>query len=499
MEKRKTLIFNLLVCISVCYATYNLINEEIYVHRMFMESNTVVRELQNPLTKIFIGEGGRIYNYQTQFRGKSFMSCAMYVLLIFGVVRYYKSGKQKVRGLLYILLVHFFGYIAIISNAFFNICLKAIQKSNFSFQELNLGTKFWVEIFGFHFIGLIVLYFPIKYLIDVLKIFQNTGNQILPLKAMRLFHSLNDRMVIIILTNAPMWIYFLGPSKNSMMGTILFQLILVMSYFFTEWLFKISPAKALTGTQVIAFDTDNNQVTIGQICLRSISRLIPFESFSFLGQNGWHDRFSKTSLVYTDTENWLSRQSRIVKTASSCLNALAIWLFITSIVGLVARSGSFEQVTDLPLALTFIFLFMMSLLFMAWLSSISAFAQMQAYNEETGTGYNFLSVLSWWIPLLHFSAPSKTLSYIIDDFEKTVENKNLDDSILEKVRVTSKTLSTGFGFFYTCVLLSFLGFYLVNWYYENYIASLVLSLGTICFCFFVTNYANAIKDFSTHI
>ncbi|MFM7319451.1 MAG: RDD family protein, partial [bacterium] len=55
--------------------------------------------------------------------------------------------------------------------------------------------------------------------------------------------------------------------------------------------------KWITGTIVI--HEDNDKPDFGQIIVRTICRMIPFEVFSFLGGNpqGWHDRFSRTKVV----------------------------------------------------------------------------------------------------------------------------------------------------------------------------------------------------------
>ena len=58
-----------------------------------------------------------------------------------------------------------------------------------------------------------------------------------------------------------------------------------------------SLGKFITGTKVITLDGDKPDL---KTCLiRSLCRLIPFETFSFLGStdSGWHDSISKTRVV----------------------------------------------------------------------------------------------------------------------------------------------------------------------------------------------------------
>lgn len=60
-----------------------------------------------------------------------------------------------------------------------------------------------------------------------------------------------------------------------------------------------TPAKFITGTRVVT--VDGKKPSFGQIVIRTLCRLIPFEAFSFLGKfpQGWHDRFSQTMVVRT--------------------------------------------------------------------------------------------------------------------------------------------------------------------------------------------------------
>lgn len=66
-------------------------------------------------------------------------------------------------------------------------------------------------------------------------------------------------------------------------------------YVLTEGLFGASPAKLLTETRIL---TDSgHQPGIGNILGRTICRYVPFESLSFFGMRGWHDRWSGTQVV----------------------------------------------------------------------------------------------------------------------------------------------------------------------------------------------------------
>ena len=71
-------------------------------------------------------------------------------------------------------------------------------------------------------------------------------------------------------------------------------------YFIYYFLFELTTGRTLgkliTGTHVVSITGDNP--TKKQVLLRNLSRLVPFEPFSFLGDGtGWHDTWSDTMVV----------------------------------------------------------------------------------------------------------------------------------------------------------------------------------------------------------
>jgi hypothetical protein len=66
-------------------------------------------------------------------------------------------------------------------------------------------------------------------------------------------------------------------------------------YYFMEYYLKITPGKLLLRTRVVS--EDHTELTAVVIFKRTLLRLVPFESLSFLGKKGFHDKFSKTKVV----------------------------------------------------------------------------------------------------------------------------------------------------------------------------------------------------------
>jgi len=77
-----------------------------------------------------------------------------------------------------------------------------------------------------------------------------------------------------------------------------FLFFLIVNYLIMESLFGKSIGKFLTGTTVV--NKKGVKPGFGVIFIRTLSRLIPFDVFSFLGKSGriWHDSISNTYVVY---------------------------------------------------------------------------------------------------------------------------------------------------------------------------------------------------------
>lgn len=77
---------------------------------------------------------------------------------------------------------------------------------------------------------------------------------------------------------------------------IIIAVFRLIYYTVSEGFLQASPSKFLTGSRVV--DPDGEKVKPVTIVLRTLSRFIPFEAFSFLGgHDGWHDRFTDTHVV----------------------------------------------------------------------------------------------------------------------------------------------------------------------------------------------------------
>jgi len=78
-------------------------------------------------------------------------------------------------------------------------------------------------------------------------------------------------------------------------------IILILYYFYcllSELFFGRTLGKALFGLKIVSTKTGDS-ANSGQIIVRTLSRMIPFDPLSFFSKNprGWHDSIARTSVV----------------------------------------------------------------------------------------------------------------------------------------------------------------------------------------------------------
>ncbi len=118
----------------------------------------------------------------------------------------------------------------------------------------------------------------------------------------RFFHLIMDRIVCLLVLSPVLYalirpLHSIRFDRNAMGELLLIALIswcMFVYYLLFEGVLGSTPGKLLTGTQVC--DENGNRPNFGSICIRTLSRLVPFEAFSCFGR-GWHDQWSRTYVL----------------------------------------------------------------------------------------------------------------------------------------------------------------------------------------------------------
>lgn len=102
--------------------------------------------------------------------------------------------------------------------------------------------------------------------------------------------------IIIVVIDPESNIIYQLENINPLLDRIITAIFYVLLIFLSEFLTKgRSLGKFITGTKVVMID-GSTPTTKGYF-YRSLCRIIPFDALTFLGENGWHDKISKTTVV----------------------------------------------------------------------------------------------------------------------------------------------------------------------------------------------------------
>ena len=90
--------------------------------------------------------------------------------------------------------------------------------------------------------------------------------------------------------------------------------ITFLYYFLFEYFAQRTPGKFLTGSRVVSIGGD--AASARDICIRTLSRFLPFETFSVFRASGrgWHDSWSGTKVINEDAGARCRRSSGMIWT-----------------------------------------------------------------------------------------------------------------------------------------------------------------------------------------
>jgi len=88
------------------------------------------------------------------------------------------------------------------------------------------------------------------------------------------------------------WLSQINRFEDILITTCIYLLYLFLMEYLTK---GRTIGKYITGTKVISIDGSNP--TFKEYLIRTISRIVPFEAFSFFGNAGWHDDWSNTRVI----------------------------------------------------------------------------------------------------------------------------------------------------------------------------------------------------------
>ncbi|AQX06940.1 RDD family protein [Elizabethkingia meningoseptica] len=143
--------------------------------------------------------------------------------------------------------------------------------NNYTIVDRSLATK-WTRFFN-HLIDLSAFYILILFIGLIIGIWHSLTNSEL---AYSLIQAMNN--------------------VNGLVDRVFTMILYAVFLFLQEWIFKgRSIGKFITGTKAV--NETNKPLNTIDLLKRNLTRAVPFEAFSFLGNLGLHDKWSDTRVV----------------------------------------------------------------------------------------------------------------------------------------------------------------------------------------------------------
>jgi len=495
--KRNFIILDLLIVVCSIYYSYYYFTGNVFVKTRSQFETEYHTKFQNPLKIIFTGRQSispTSYSESDTFsRLMCFVQSAFWLLLILGVSRYYTSRRQHKGMFLFYLSINFWLVIS------FFVAVPFYKLYGIYHPDSGLFPLDWKIILReiLVFIGLLFL---IKSLISHsislhVAAFQYKEK---PIRWMRVFHFITDRLLIIIFgSNIFLFYYFalkygahysINVAQQTMFnwGFVSYEVGVLLCFMLIEGFFRFSPGKVLTSTFVVNNGLDKaaswkNTVT------RSIARAIPLEFLSFFSSTGWHDHFSNTSVIYIGQENWLVRFTKIINWVFVFFTIITLWLLVSSALEIRQNYDSdFEHATLLPQLLVIGMLPFLIVIFVSWIASLSNFAQNLNSTKATDNPSHFFKALFCWVPLFHFWFTMHLLSAVHENLTTTKVNT---DQLLSQTKIFSRLFVTA----YTLFLLGIVLYFSASKRIEVPISTCICALALIIWCLAVIRYTRHIQ------
>jgi uncharacterized RDD family membrane protein YckC len=240
------------------------------------------------------------YNFETHLEA-NYLSMFFYFVMLIGSIAYVRSDQRETR------VLRFSFSVILLCSAIYFIDGLLMFARGVDFSGASGFDWFVWTFYRAKSAALVYLSWWILKTFQQSRVLLTTeeNEQVVLVKASRwrrLFNVAVDTFVCLFIFSAFSRIYGaelwqsiedgMGRQVSLMILMIIFRLIY---YPFFETLFGTTPAKFLSETRVVGFN--GGTVSFGEAFGRTVSRFVPFEAFSFFGDEGWHDKWTNTTVV----------------------------------------------------------------------------------------------------------------------------------------------------------------------------------------------------------
>jgi hypothetical protein len=506
MNTRK--ILYLLLALLVTYESYRYL-QSTFESRKDEQTQEVTTVFVNPLRVVFFGSNpenskGSYATYFVGTRLEKLVSLAFFVLLTAGLVQYIRSGKRKQQILWFFLICRFWqnigGYVYVLIDLSFN---KQYPDEPIVSMRFSL-----LEYFLYYISETIVIYFILRFMhtfkdsADPLKVNVSASSPQIPVTWARGFHYFFDRcFLFIIVTNTFFQQYYISshyrhgaPGVLLNWGVLSFEAAIIVVYLLTEGLFHTSPAKILTGISIVRTQ-DEGVPTWKNMIPRALSRFIPLEPLSVLGSRLWHDRFSNTTVLYTSSGHWLTRQAVLVRWGFRILLSIGLWTLLAIPLEFWHSFIRTEQAALLPMVLLAVAFPFVATFFSCWIASFSNHAQNVGFEENVESNSHLLSAFLIWVPVFNFFMLSKITGFALEALKHASDPNS---PVFRTLQKRTRQLNRAFAFAYCFLALAIVPLLFISVGTNELLSAIGFGLvGTTLWSIYAMRHAKAVQAFLT--
>lgn len=303
MIKRIRIIVFTIAILGISAELSALLNFEISDSKYIVHT---IRGLASSLDLTFFNLASYKYYNQETWLYLNFINTIFYFLLLVGAIVYTTSKGRETRLVRFVLSIVFLSNVLFLIGNFLNPFFSPEESTDQSYWRM-----YWILGAFKSAVFIYVSYYVLTSLHKAKKLGNaldesEWGSTFIANEAsswQRFGHYLLDLYLCIsifsgsaFLMESSSFLYSVAAYAGDGSGIYVFYIIVSLIYFpFFEMIFGATPAKFLTETRVV--DENNQKPGFKTILVRTLSRHIPFEQFSFLGAQGLHDRISKTQVV----------------------------------------------------------------------------------------------------------------------------------------------------------------------------------------------------------
>lgn len=409
-----------------------------------------------------------------------------WILLIVGIIRYY--GEKRSVTILKLVTVFIFW------QGLFDLLRLPWFASVNPFHSNTIDSYFSIPLIVWKMAMPVLLsIFILGLLSPTQKYSTDVSEESIPLNIwQRGFHYFLDRMVIWFCGYNFYLMMTFSTEKSAyfFIGLALFLSQLIVLPVISEWLFGITLAKIITGSEVVR--TNGSPISIVQAIARGLIRVIPFSWLSVFGKSPWIDQWTGTEVRYVSKDEPLLRLHKCVQLITGVLFFFGLWSLLSTLsfaLG-IDKFHEFNESRFFSFFILFISLFFVPFLQTFWLATVVNYYRTKRDGKAQQSNEVLLQAFYCWVPILNFYY----LGAYLDEITSHMEHLGVSDEDNDRIASKIRQFSNVFGLAYLFISGLFVVLFISTSSKNTLLVTGLIFFTVITYAFFAWNFSRALKN-----